>query len=144
MFVKCDQSDQRKTAQKMESDAADYITVRFERNSSKKWDGKEVEVPGKTVVGQGRYTAEGLEEAEVHWPGKGKSKGKIWRCVVLKRGEMTESESEEEETNTPLVKRLALEGITGDKTATSSSSAVAQLVAQGHVGNTSWKNSWSS
>lgn len=25
----------------------------------------------------------GLEEAEVHWPGKGKSKGKIWKCMLL-------------------------------------------------------------
>ena len=33
----------------------------------------------------GRYNAKGLEEAEVHWPGKGgKTKGgKIWKCVML-------------------------------------------------------------
>ena len=27
--------------------------------------------------------AEGLEEAEVHWPGKGKVVAKVWRCVIL-------------------------------------------------------------
>ena len=33
--------------------------------------GWEVEVPGKTVVRLGEWTGEGLERAEVHWPGKG-------------------------------------------------------------------------
>ena len=49
----------------------DYISVRFEDNHSKRWDGKEVEVPGKTVVRLGEWTAEGLERGQVHWPGKG-------------------------------------------------------------------------
>ena len=62
----------------------DYISVRFEDNDSKRWDGKEVEVPEKTVVRLGECTVEGLERAQVHWPGKGgKSGGKIWNCVVL-------------------------------------------------------------
>ena len=62
----------------------DYISVRFKDNHSKRWDGKEVEVPGKTVVRLGEWTAEGLERGQVHWPGKGgKSRGKIWKCVVL-------------------------------------------------------------
>ena len=64
---------------------ASYVAVRFEGNGSKKWDGREYEVPEKTVVRQGRWTGDGLEEAEVHWPGKGgKAKGgKIWKCVIL-------------------------------------------------------------
>ena len=49
----------------------DYISVRFEDNHSKRWDGKEVEVPGKTVVRLGELTAEGLERAQVHRPGQG-------------------------------------------------------------------------
>ena len=57
--------------------------VRFEGNGAKKWDGKETEVPAKTLVSLGEYTAEGLEKAEVHWPGKGGKTGKIWKCVVL-------------------------------------------------------------
>ena len=56
-----------------------YTTVRFVGNNSKKWDGKETEVPAKTVMALGRKTAEGLEEAEVHWPGKGKATAKVWR-----------------------------------------------------------------
>ena len=30
------------------------------------------------------WPVDGLEEAEVHWPGKGgKSKGTVWKCVLL-------------------------------------------------------------
>ena len=49
-----------------------YVAVRFENNSSK-WDGKEAEVPGRTVVRLGRRGEDGLEKAEVSWPGKGKT-----------------------------------------------------------------------
>ena len=45
--------------QRREDDA-----VRFEGNGSKRWDGREYEVPGRTVVRLGRLTEEGLEEAE--------------------------------------------------------------------------------
>ena len=62
---------------------SDYVAVRFEGNGSRKWDGREIEVPEKTVVRLGQRTAEGLEKAEVLWPGKGKSKGKVWTCVML-------------------------------------------------------------
>ena len=66
-----------------------YVSVRFEGNESKKWDGKEVEIPGKTVV---RLAEEGLEKAEVHWQGKrGKAKGKIWKCIVLPAEESQET-----------------------------------------------------
>ena len=80
----------------------DYISVRFENNASKRWDGKEVEVPRKTVVRLGEWTGEGLERAQVHWPGKGgKSKGKIWNCVVLTPDlEADAAEDETEETAT--------------------------------------------
>ena len=68
-----------------------YVAVRFENNNSSKWDGKEAEVPGRTVVRLGRRGEDGLEKAEVSWPGKGKTgKAKVWRCVVL------EGEEEEE------------------------------------------------
>ena len=62
---------------------AEYIAVKFEGNGSRKWDGKESEVPRKTVERLGKKTGEGLEQAEVHWPGKGKGKGKVWKCVIL-------------------------------------------------------------
>ena len=46
-----------------------------------------------TVVKLGKRGEDGLEEAEVHWPGKGKGKkGKVWKCVVLE--ERTEAEVE--------------------------------------------------
>ena len=63
----------------------EYISVRFTNNDSRRWDGKLSDVPSKTVVRTGRYNEEGMEEAEVHWPVKGKGKGdvKIWHCVVL-------------------------------------------------------------
>ena len=36
------------------------------------------------MVRLGEWTVDGLERAQVHWSGKGgKSKGKIWNCVVL-------------------------------------------------------------
>ena len=72
----------------------EYVGVRFEGNGSKKWDGKEVEVAGKTVVRLVEWTEEGLERAKVHWPGKGgkANKGKGWKCVVL----LPESQSEAE------------------------------------------------
>ena len=43
------------------------------------------DVPSQTVVQTGRCNQEGMEEAEVHWPVKGKGKGdvKIWHCVLL-------------------------------------------------------------
>ena len=69
------------------------MPVRFEGNRSAKWDGKESEVPGRTVVRLGWRGEDGLERAEVHWPGKGKAgKVKVWRCVVLK-GEEEEGQA---------------------------------------------------
>ena len=64
-------------------DSARYLAVRFEKNNSVKWDGKEAEVPGRTVVRLRWRGADGLERAEVHWPGKGKEKARVWRCAVL-------------------------------------------------------------
>ena len=59
----------------------DYISVRFEDNDSKRWDGKEVEVPQKMVVRLGEWTVEWLERAQVHWPGKGGNpEGKMELC----------------------------------------------------------------
>ena len=40
-------------------------------------------MPGRTVVRLGWRGADGLERAEVHWPGKGKGKARVWRCAVL-------------------------------------------------------------
>ena len=85
----------------------EYVSVRFAGNGSKRWDEKEIEVPSKTVVRLGRWTAEGLEEAEVHWPGKGKSKGKIWKCVMLPG---------DSEIPVPPAKRPATEDIISDIT----------------------------
>lgn len=51
----------------------EYISVRLEANGSKKWVGKEVEVPGKTVVRLGEWMEEGLKQAHGNWLGKGKS-----------------------------------------------------------------------
>ena len=59
--------------------------VRFEGNGAKKWDGKETEVPAKTLVSLGEYTAEGLEKAEVHWPGKGGKTGSVLFCPPTRR-----------------------------------------------------------
>ena len=63
----------------------EYISVRFTNNDSRRWDGKLSDVPLKMVVWTRRYNEEGMEEAEVHWPVKGKGKGdvKIWHCMVL-------------------------------------------------------------
>ena len=72
---------------------ADYLLVRFEGNSSNRWDGRETEVPSRTVVRSGRRGADGLEVAEVHWPGKGGKGKKLWKCVVLE-GEAAEEEAE--------------------------------------------------
>ena len=85
----------------------EYVSVRFAGNGSKRWDEKEIEVPSKTVVRLGRWTAEGLEEAEVHWPVKGKSKGKIWKCVMLPG---------DSEIPVPPAKRPATEDIISDIT----------------------------
>lgn len=57
--------------------------VRFENNNSKRWDGKERLVPAETVVRTGKRGANGLEQAEVHWPGKGGKGTVIWNCVIL-------------------------------------------------------------
>ena len=64
-------------------DSSQYVAVKFENNHSVKWDGKESEVPVRTVVRLGWRGADGLERAEVHWPGKGKGKPRVWRCAVL-------------------------------------------------------------
>ena len=81
----------------------EYLLVRFEGNASKRWDGRETEVPSRTVVRSGRRGADGSEIAEVHWPGKG-GKGKVWCCVVL------EGEGEEEEAAAvPCAKRARTE-----------------------------------
>ena len=61
-----------------------YVLVRFEGNNSMRWEGKETEVPGRTVVRLGSRGVDGLEKAEVHW-GKGKGK-KVWKCVMLEGG----------------------------------------------------------
>ena len=79
---------------------ARYVGVRFVGNGSRKWDGKETDVPEYTVVKLGKRGEDGLEEAEVHWPGKGKGKGKVWKCVVL------EERTEAEEVAAPAEKRL--------------------------------------
>ena len=52
----------------------EYISVRFTNNNSRQWDGKVSDIPSKTVVQSGRYNEEGMEEAEVHWPVKGREK----------------------------------------------------------------------
>ena len=73
--------------------------MRFENNQSAKWDGKEAEVPGRTVVRLGWRGKDGLEKAEVHWPGKGRGKAgkvKVWRCVVLE-GEEEEGQATAED-----------------------------------------------
>ena len=59
--------------------------VRFENNNSKRWDGKERGIPAETVVRTGKGGADGLEEAEVHWLGKGGKGTAIWNCVILGR-----------------------------------------------------------
>ena len=95
----------------------EYVSVKFDGNGSKKWDGKEVEVPGKTVVKLGEVTAEGLERAEVHWPGKGgETKDKVWKCVILPDPEDLEETADPEDSTSsaaPAKKRsrgkLALE-----------------------------------
>ena len=69
-----------------------YVLVRFEGNNSTRWDGKETEVLGRTVVRLGRRGVDGLEKAEVHW-GKGKGK-KVWKCVMLEGGEEEEEAAE--------------------------------------------------
>ena len=58
------------------------------KDNSTRWDGKETEVPGRTVVRLGSRGVDGLEKAEVHW-GKGKGK-KVWKCVMLEGGEEEE------------------------------------------------------
>ena len=74
--------------------------MQYEGNGSKKWDGREIEMPRKTAVQLGQWTAEGLEEA---WPGKGgKSKGEIWKCVLLPPV-LEEAEPEENVPTTPVV-----------------------------------------
>ena len=100
----------------------EYLLVRFEGNASKRWDGRETEVPSRTVVRSGRRGADGSEIAEVHWPGKG-GKGKVWCCVVLE-GE------EEEAAAVPCAKRartedaeLEVEPETSRSTATAPASA---------------------
>ena len=73
---------------------AEYVSVRFMDNDSRRWDGKVSDVPSKTVVRTGRCNEEGMEEAEVHWPVKGKGKGdvKIWHCVLLPQAGRTGEE----------------------------------------------------
>ena len=63
----------------------EYISICFIDNDSRRWDGKVLDVPSKTVVRTGRCNEEGMEEAKVHWPVRGKGKGdvKIWHYVVL-------------------------------------------------------------
>ena len=48
--------------------------MRFEGNSPKRWDGKVAEVPTSMATKTGRIGDDGLPQAEVHWPGKGKGK----------------------------------------------------------------------
>ena len=62
------------------------------KDNSTRWDGKETEVPGRTVVRLGSRGVDGLEKAEVHW-GKGKRK-KVWKCVMLEGGEEEEEAAE--------------------------------------------------
>ena len=73
---------------------AEYLIVRIKGNGSKRWDGRETEVPSRTVVRSG---ADSLVVAEVHWPGKG-GKRKVWKCAVLK------GEQEEEQEAVPCAK----------------------------------------
>ena len=76
--------------------------MRFVGNGLRKWDGKETDVPEYTVVKLGKRGKDGLEETEVHWPGKGKGKGKVWKCVVLEE----RTEAEVEKVAAPAEKRL--------------------------------------
>ena len=64
-------------------EGVEYVRVRFEGNGSMKWDGKEVDVPGETVVRLEEWKKEGLEQAHVNWPGKGRFRGKTWNCLLL-------------------------------------------------------------
>ena len=50
-------------------------------------DGKERLVPAETVVRTGKRGADGLEKAEVHWPGQGRKGTVIWNCVILEDAE---------------------------------------------------------
>ena len=86
-----------------EREEPEYLLVRFEGNTSKRWDGRETEVPSRTVVRSGRRGADGSEIAEVHWPGKGGKGKKVWCCMVLE-GE------EEEAAAVPCAKRARTEG----------------------------------
>ena len=51
-----------------------YISVRFMDNDSRRWDGKVSDFLLKTVVQTGCCNEEGMEEAEVHGPSRGKEK----------------------------------------------------------------------
>ena len=96
------------------------LLVRFEGNASKRWDGRETEVPSRTVVRSGRRGADGSEIAEVHWPGKGGKGKKVWCCVVL----------EGEAAAVPCAKRARTEGAQLE-VETSRSTAMAPALAAG-------------
>ena len=99
-------SESRRKVQSMmaeqQREEPEYLLVRFEGNASKCWDGRETEVPSRTVVRSGRREADGSEIAKVHWPGKG-GKAKVW-CYVVLAGE------EEEVVAVPCAKRVRMEG----------------------------------
>ena len=79
-------AEQRKAEQRRRAKEGgmEYVGVRFEGNGSKKWDGKETEVPAKTLVSLGEYTVEGLEKAEVHWEG-GENRENLEVCCFAHR-----------------------------------------------------------
>lgn len=61
---------QREMNKGRKAEKGEYIGVRFKGDGTKKWDSKEVEFPGRTVVMLREWTEERPERAEVHWPGK--------------------------------------------------------------------------
>ena len=52
------------------------VAVKFTENDSARWDGKVADVPRETVVRTGEREADGQERVEVHWPSKGKERGR--------------------------------------------------------------------
>ena len=48
------------------AEKGEYIGVRFEGDGTKKWDGNEVELPGKTVVMLREWTEEGPERGRFY------------------------------------------------------------------------------
>ena len=81
--------------------------VKFLDNDSTRWDGKITEVSSETVNKTGKRGTDGLEQVEVHWPGKGKGKVKmkVWKAVLIPEDF---EDQEEDSVNVP-AKRKKLE-----------------------------------